>query len=410
MNATAGNIGDKIRSDCFVKLELKQSGGIQLKLQSKVGFLYGDSILSLCHNMLNYFEIKNAVIEITDKGALPFVIAARIEAAIKKLVQTNRNYLFEILPENLLPYTTESHRFSRLYLPGNSPAMFLNAGIHKPSAIILDLEDSVSPDRKAEARLLVRNALRSHSFFSAERMVRINQLPLGLDDLGDILPHTVHTILVPKVENADQIKRVNDRIRAIFMKTGQTRCVNLIPIVETALGIMRAFEIAQAAENIVAMSIGLEDYTADIAAQRTNEGKESEFAKGMVLNACKAAGIQALDSVFSDVSDMDALKKYVLTSKAMGFEGMGCIHPRQIKIINDCYAPSEKEIEQAQKIVMAYNEAIKNGLGVVALGSKMIDLPVVKRAEKIIKLALQTGKINPDWVRANHASDKQTEK
>lgn len=407
MTATAGNIGDKIRSDCFVKLELKKSGGIQLNLQSKLSFLFEDSIRTLCHDILNFFEIKHAEVEITDKGALPFVIAARMEAAVKMLVKTDKNFLLEILPENLQSSPPDRHRFSRLYIPGNSPAMMLNAGIHKPSAIILDLEDSVAPERKPEARLLVRNALRSHSFLGAERMVRINPVPFGLDDLEDIIPHAVHTILVPKVESAEQITRVNDRIRTIFRKTGQTACVRLIPIIETALGVMRAFEIAQADDNIVAMSIGLEDYTADIAAQRTNEGKESEFAKGMVLNACKAAGIQALDSVFSDVSDMEALKKYALNSKALGFEGMGCIHPRQLKIINESYTPNEQEIEQAKKIVMAYNEASKKGLGVVALGTKMIDLPVVKRAEKIMKLAIQTGKVDPHWI-LNATSDKHT--
>jgi citrate lyase subunit beta / citryl-CoA lyase len=398
MTAAAGNIGDKIRSDCFVKLELNNSGGIALKLQSKVSFLYDDSIRNLCHDLLNFFEIKHAAIEITDQGALPFVIAARLEAAIKTLNKTNKHYLLGILDENLSSSPPDRHRFSRLYLPGNSPAMMLNAGIHQPSAIILDLEDSVSPDKKMEARLLVRNALRSHNFMGAERMVRINQIPYGLDELEDIVPHGVQTILVPKVENADQIKSVNGKISEIFKKTGQSGTINLIPIIETALGVMKAFEIAQAADNIVAMSIGLEDYTADIGAQRTNEGKESEFAKGMVLNACKAVGIQALDSVFSDVSDMDELMKYALRSKAMGFSGMGCIHPRQLKVINECFTPSEQEIEQAKKVVMAYNEAIKNGLGVVALGTKMIDLPVLKRFEKIIKLAVETGKLDSDWM------------
>lgn len=408
MTATAGNIGDKIRSDCFVRIDLKKSGGIKLDLQSRVSFLFEDSIRNLCNDILDFFDIRHAIVEIIDKGALPFVIAARIESAVKLLVKTDKNYILEILPENLLPSPPDRHRFSRLYIPGNSPSMMLNAGIHKPSAIILDLEDSVAPEKKTEARLLVRNALRSHSFLGAERMVRINPIPFGLDDLDDIVPHAVHTILVPKVESAEQIARVNDRIRAIFRKTGQTGCVRLIPIIETALGVMKAFEIAQSADNIVAMSIGLEDYTADIAAQRTNEGKESEFAKGMVLNACKAVGIQALDSVFSDVSDMEALKKYALSSKALGFDGMGCIHPRQIKIINESFTPNEQEIEQAQKIVLAYNEAAKNGLGVVALGTKMIDLPVVKRAEKILNIAIQAGKVNAEWI-LNVPSDKQTE-
>jgi citrate lyase subunit beta/citryl-CoA lyase len=138
---------------------------------------------------------------------------------------------------------------------------------------------------------------------------------------------------------------------------------------------------------VVALAIGLEDYTADLGAPRTPEGKESFFARSMLVNAAKAAGIQAIDSVFSDVSDMDALKENVLASKALGFDGMGCIHPRQIKVIHEAFAPSEEEIEKARKIVEAFKEAEAKGLGVVAVGSKMIDPPVVKRALRIMELA-----------------------
>jgi citrate lyase subunit beta / citryl-CoA lyase len=398
MIATAGNTGDKTRSDCFVNLQVRKAGGIQLEINSKVGFLYNESIQSLLRDMLKYFDIKHARIELIDQGALPFVIAARAEAAIKKLIHTEKQYLLDVISENSTKVPFDKPRLSRLYLPGNSPSMMLNAGIHNPYAIILDLEDSVAAEKKQEARFLVRNALRSHNFMSAERMVRINQLPQGLDDLDYVIPHSVHTILIPKVENAEQICLVNERIESVYKNSGQSGTVWLIPIIETAMGVLKSLEIAQSSENIVAMSIGLEDYTADIGAQRTYKGKESQFAKAQVLNACKAVRIQALDSVFSDISDIEALKRFALESKSLGFDGMGCIHPRQLKTINECYSPNESDIEHAKKILIAYNEATEKGLGVVSLGTKMIDLPVVKRAAKILNLAIETGKLNPDWM------------
>jgi citrate lyase subunit beta/citryl-CoA lyase len=170
-----------------------------------------------------------------------------------------------------------------------------------------------------------------------------------------------------------------------------------MPIIENAKGVLNAFPIACSCENIVAMAIGLEDYTADLGTRRTPEGTESFFARSMVVNASRAAGIQPIDSVFSDIADMDALRKNVLQSKALGFEGMGCIHPRQIRVIHETYAPAPEEIEKAKKIVLAFEEAEAKGLGVVALGTKMIDQPVVKRALKTISLAVNLKKLEENW-------------
>ena len=153
-----------------------------------------------------------------------------------------------------------------------------------------------------------------------------------------------------------------------------------MPIIESCLGVLRAEEMASAASNVVALTIGLEDYTADLGVKRTYEAAESFYARSHLVNVCKAHGIQAIDSVFSDVSDMDALADNVARSKAIGFEGMGCIHPRQVPVVHENFAPDSKEIDKAKKIVLAFNDAMARGLGVVALGSKMIDPPVVERA------------------------------
>jgi citrate lyase subunit beta/citryl-CoA lyase len=265
--------------------------------------------------------------------------------------------------------------------------MMLNAGIHQPDGIILDLEDSVAPGKKAEARLLVRNALCQVDFYGAERMVRINQLPAGLEDLDEVVPWNLHLVLLPKCEHASQVAQVAERIQNILKAHKLDREVYLMPIIESALGVENAFEIATASKTVVAMAIGLEDYTADLGVKRSESGQESLYARTRLVNACKAAGIQPIDSVYSDVANMEGLLKNVETSRSLGFEGMGCIHPRQVPVIQEAFLPSEEEIEKARKIVEAFEEAEARGSGVVALGSKMIDAPVVKRAQKTLKLA-----------------------
>ena len=385
---SAGKRGDSIRSDCYFELERKSSGGIKLKVQSKVEAMYGKSIRKQILDMSNFFGIKNISILLEDYGALPFVIAARFELAVKRLYpEIEKEYLLPLNKKNLYSTTKDHLRRSRLYLPGNEPKFFVNAGLHKPDGIILDLEDSVAPVEKEAAQLLVRNALRSVDIYGCERMIRINQLPKGIDDLKFIVPHNVHVILIPKCEYAEQVKQVDAEVQKLKKKFKIKNEIYYIPIVESALGVIKSYEIASASKNVCALSIGLEDYTADIGMQRTNEGRESMFARQMVVNSSRAAGVQPIDSVFSDVSDMEALQQSVIEAKSLGFEGKGCIHPRQIKVIHEAFAPAAEEIEKAKKIVLAYEEAEKKGLSVVSLGSKMIDPPVVKRAQKTLQLS-----------------------
>jgi citrate lyase subunit beta/citryl-CoA lyase len=272
-----------------------------------------------------------------------------------------------------------------------------NAGLHRPDAVILDLEDSVHPEDKAAARLLVRNALRTIDFAGAERMVRINQGRTGLEDLHAVMSGLPDTIVIPKCESAEQVVAVEREAQRIMRERGHTRGFLLLPIIESALGVEHGFAIASASERICALSIGLEDYTADIGAERTVEGRESLFARQAVLNAAKAAGIQALDSVFSDVSDVEGLERSCREARSLGFDGKGCIHPRQIQAIHEAFAPTEREIAWAQQVVLAFEEAQKQRTNVVALGSRMIDPPVVQRAVRQTELAISAGKISGEW-------------
>ncbi len=311
---SAGNTGIGVKSDCMVSYTPSQAS-LTIHIKSKVMPMFGKSILALAEKMMAFFDITTGELYIDDKGSLEYVLAARIEATIKQAFDTKKEYLLEINPENTNETQKDAFRFSRLYLPGNTPKLSLNAGVHKPNGLILDLEDAVAPNKKEEARFVVRNALRSMFFYGAERMVRINQGEKGLDDLEYLVPHGVNLILVPKVEGADRINEVNLRIASIQKRIGSIANIWLMPIIESAKGTLKAYEIASA-ENVVALAIGLEDYTADIGVARTKEATESFFARSMLVNAAKAAGIQAIDSVFSDVSDMEALAQNVKNSKA----------------------------------------------------------------------------------------------
>ena len=170
-----------------------------------------------------------------------------------------------------------------------------------------------------------------------------------------------------------------------------------MPIIESALGCFNALAIATASPNVVALTIGLEDYTADLGAQRTPEGRESFWARQVVVNAARAAGVTPIDTVFSDFSDMEGLRQSVLEAKALGFEGKGCIHPRQVPVVHEAFAPSSEEVEKAKQIVLAFQDAERRGLGVVALGSKMVDPPVVKRALRTVRLAEALDLLPKDW-------------
>lgn len=393
----AGNRGEKVRSDCWVGITPVSSGGVKIQLKSKVEKLYGESIRTLVKDMMGFFDIQHAEIQIEDAGAVPFVLMARIESAIKKAgLDKGKDFLPEF-SEDLSNPVRDRFRRSRLYLPGDQPKLMLNAAIHQPDGLILDLEDSVAPAKKDDARLLVRNALRALDFKGCERMVRINQLPLGLADLEAIVPQKPDVILLPKIESDEQIKQIDEKVDKILSKEKNPREIFYMPIIESALGIINAYAIASASPRNVALAIGLEDYTADIGAQRTNEGRESFFARSMIVNAARAAGIQAIDTVFSDVQDTEGLIASVLEAKSLGFDGKGCIHPRQIQPIHEAFAPTEQEVDKAKKIVLAFEEAERKGLGVVSLGSKMIDPPVVKRAIRIIDLALKSGILEENW-------------
>ena len=260
--AVAGKCGPNVRSDCYVEIELKKSGGIKINLKSKVEIMYGESTRKLIQNMCEFFELKHANINVEDYGALPGTLMARFELAVKRLFPDNpKEFLPEFNKNNKYKTAKDRLRRSRLYLPGNEPKFYPNAGLHEPDGIILDLEDSVSPTEKDAAQLIVRNSLRTIDFYGSERMVRINQLPQGLDDLKYIVPYNVHVILIPKVESAEQVKQVEEKVLELKKEHKVNSEIYFMPIIESALGTIKAYEIASASKYNCALAIGLEDYT-----------------------------------------------------------------------------------------------------------------------------------------------------
>jgi citrate lyase subunit beta/citryl-CoA lyase len=374
-----------------VTFEPRERGGIEIELDSRVAVYYGEAIRTQASETLEALGVRNGRIAVVDRGALPFVIAARIETAVHRAGLGEGRRALPMRLASPAPSPRDRFRRSRLYLPGTEPKFFVNAGLHAPDGVILDLEDSVHPSEKDAGRALVRNALRAVDFGPAERMVRINQLPLGLQDLEEVIPEGPDLVLLPKTETAEQVEEVDRRITGILARHRLDRPVWLMPILESGLGIENAFAIASGSDRVAALTIGLEDYTADLGVAKTKEGAESLYARGRLVNAARAADVQAIDSVYGDVADLEGLREWAVRSRALGFQGMGCIHPLQIPVIHEAYAPGPGEIEKALAIVGAFEEAERRGLGVVSLGSKMIDPPVVERARKLVRLAQSMG-------------------
>jgi citrate lyase subunit beta/citryl-CoA lyase len=391
MIGSSGRRGDEVRSDAWVEIEPRGSGGLELSLRSRVDAYYGASIRTQVEERLSALGLPHARVTIEDQGALPFVLDARLEAAARRagiVVAARAASASPSLPS--VPPRDRLRR-SRLYLPGNEPKFLINAGLYRPDGVILDLEDSVHPDEKDAARLLVRNALHAVDFLGAERMVRINQLPLGLEDIAAVAPEGPEVILVPKVESAATITEVDEALTcALGPNAG---AILILPILESALGIEHAFAIASASPRVVALTLGLEDYAADLCVPRSPEGHESYYARLRVVNAARAAGVAPIDSVYGQVDDLEGLARWGERSRALGFVGMGCIHPRQIAVIHAAFAPTAAEIERAERIVAAWEAAQAAGSSVVSLGSKMIDPPVVRQAATLVAQARRTGRL-----------------
>ncbi|MGE4352581.1 MAG: CoA ester lyase [Oscillospiraceae bacterium] len=281
-------------------------------------------------------------------------------------------------------------RRTMLFLPGNSPNMIINGGILGADSIIFDLEDAVSPDEKDSARILVSSVLREMAFPGCEIIVRINGLdtPYWEKDVEAIVPVHPALLMPTKVSGADYIQTLSEKMALEENKCGiEEGSIGLIPLLETTLGIENAFQIAKADKRMVALYLGAEDLTADLRCKRTKQGNEIFYSRSRLVCAARAAGIEAYDTPFTGVDDLEGLEEDALLAKSLGFTGKAVISPRHVECVNRVFSPSAADIKYAKDVFNALEEGKRLGKGAVSLRGKMIDAPVVARARQVLESA-----------------------
>ena len=285
-------------------------------------------------------------------------------------------------------------RRSMLFLPGNNPNMLINGNCLGSDAVIFDLEDAVSPAEKDAARILVRNTMRYMDFRGCEIIVRINSIDTAYwqKDIDEILPQKPDIIMLPKTGTANDVLTVDAYLTALEQKLGyEKNTVRLMPLIETALGVENAFAIASASDRVVALFLGAEDLTADLRCQRTKEGREIDYARQRLVVAARAAGVDVYDTPFTDVNDDEGILADARYAKSLGFTGKAAISPRHVKAVNEVFSPSLKDIEYAYEVMEAIRIGKEQGKGAVSLRGKMIDAPIVARAQQTIDAAIALG-------------------
>ncbi len=284
-------------------------------------------------------------------------------------------------------------RRSMLFLPGNNPNMLINGNCLGSDAVIFDLEDAVAPDQKDAARILVRNTLRYMDFRGCERIVRINSIgtPYWKEDLKALLPYKPDLILLPKTESAQDILTIDSYMTELGSEVG------VMALIETALGVENAFQIASSSKRLKALFLGAEDLTADLRCKRTKEGREIEYARHRLVVAARAAGVDVYDTPFTDVNDDEGIVTDATYAKALGFTGKASISPRHVEVINSVFSPTQKDVDYAYEVMEAIALAKEQGKGAISLHGKMIDAPIVTRAEQTIAMANALGMRRGDF-------------
>lgn len=285
-------------------------------------------------------------------------------------------------------------RRSMLFLPGNTPNILQNGDALGADAVIFDLEDAVAPDQKDAARILVRNTMTYLDFSRVEVIVRINSVDTDFwkKDLETILPLKPSLIMPPKSSCAQDVLTADAYMSQLEDRLGFARnTVRLIPLIETALGVENAYQIASCTPRVAAIFLGGEDLTADLQCKRTKESQEIEYARSRMVCAARAAGVDVYDTPFTDVNDDEGIRIDAEKAKSLGFTGKSAISPRHVPVINEVFSPSQRDIDYAYEVMEAIRRGKEEGRGAVALRGKMIDAPVVSRAKRVIETAEALG-------------------
>lgn len=281
-------------------------------------------------------------------------------------------------------------RRSMLFVPGSNAAMISNTFIYKPDAIMFDLEDAVALKEKDSARILVAHALQHPLYQEIETVVRVNPLDseFGLADLNAVVRAGVDVVRMPKTETAQDVIDMDREITEIEKACGrEVGSTKMLAAIESPLGITQANQIAMASKRLIGIALGAEDYVRNLKTERSTEGIELLFARCSILQAARAAGIQAFDTVYSNANNEEGFLAEAALIKQLGFDGKSLINPRQIELLHNLFAPTQKDVDQARRIIDAAEEAERNGLGVVSLNGKMIDAPIIDRAKLVLERA-----------------------
>jgi citrate lyase subunit beta/citryl-CoA lyase len=281
-----------------------------------------------------------------------------------------------------------------MFIPGNNPAMITDGHLYGSDSIMFDLEDATSLKEKDSARFLVYNALRTIDYGKTETVVRINGLdtPFGREDIKAMVKARVDVIRLPKTDTPEDVIEVDKIITEVEEANGiEVGTTKMMAAIESPLGIINAYKIATASKRLIAIALGAEDFVTNMKTNRSPEGVELIAARSQLLLAARAAGIYALDTVYSDVNNIEGFLEEVRLIKQMGFDGKSVIHPKQIGLVHKVYEPTEKEIRHAIRVVHGIKEAERKGSGVISVDGKMVDGPIVDRAYRVIELAKATG-------------------
>lgn len=281
-------------------------------------------------------------------------------------------------------------RRSMLFVPGSNAAMISNTFIYQPDSIMFDLEDAVALKEKDSARILVAHALQHPLYQEIETVVRVNPLDseFGLADLNAVVRAGVDVIRMPKTETAQDVVEMDNAITEIETACGrEVGSTLMLAAIESPLGITQANQIATASNRLIGIALGAEDYVRNLKTERSAEGIELLFARCSILQAARAAGIQAFDTVYSNANNEEGFLAEAALIKQLGFDGKSLVNPRQIELLHNLFAPTQKDVDQAQRIIEAAQEAERNGLGVVSLNGKMIDAPIIDRAKLVLERA-----------------------
>ncbi len=279
-----------------------------------------------------------------------------------------------------------------LFIPGNNPGMLTSGDVLGADVLILDLEDAVALEEKDAARTLVREALKSLPFTRSETAVRVNPVdsPYWKEDLEEIIPAEPDALVIPKatVEAVQMMEAEIDRIRK---EKGITKDLRFLLLIESARSVMDLVNIAPCSRRNVALLLGAEDYSSDMGIERTTASKEIEYARFTLATAAKAFGLDAIDTPFTDIEDREGLEKDTGFAKSIGFTGRLCIHPSHIDPVKKLFSPTREAIEDARALLEEADRAEKEGIGVFTWKGKMVDLPVINRAKKVLETARMGG-------------------